>query len=415
MFENATINRDACSLVEAIQLQKLRAISHILDITTNEKFVHVFTTIECLDDVYVKKVDTRTTEIKLEQDKNYNPESSFSFNSAEVLKFMVNNCDIWIKSNFSTDELSLNFYATNGIGKERICKQTTAAEVTLPDGSIIELLAQKQFYYKNLLDSVKKLTIYSYRKEYEKHPEKRGGNIDIIERWKDDDWVTLLKLITWHWQQSDTSQLENEIIQKIKKSPYYSQNLLGHESNILDKLKSILEKKLSLKDRLERFLSNAEVQVVFLTQTPEYLIDKKLDPVWEMWQHLPPPIDKRNFKEKIINVCQNFPDHKIRILSRKIAIGKYEENTYCQEKEFLALKYRVLVKCQNILDEKSYNEDLTEEQLASQISELVKMVSYGVNELIKDFRYSLFNNDAIEHIILNLFDTCFLAFDEGLS
>ena len=42
----------------------------------------------------------------------------------------------------------------------------------------------------------------------------------------------------------------------------------------------------------------------------------------------------------------------------------------------------------------------------------VEFAVESIDELKKDYHYSLSNKKLIEGIVLDLFDTCFLAFDE---
>ena len=48
----------------------------------------------------------------------------------------------------------------------------------------------------------------------------------------------------------------------------------------------------------------------------------------------------------------------------------------------------------------------------SLFSDLFNESVESIDELKKDYHYSLSNKKLIEGIVLDLFDTCFLAFDE---
>lgn len=74
------IDREASALIEALRLQKLRAIEYLLiNINANSE-KNVAVAIELYEDVYQKNEEVEI----FEQNKNYDPKSKFTLNSDEI-------------------------------------------------------------------------------------------------------------------------------------------------------------------------------------------------------------------------------------------------------------------------------------------------------------------------------------------
>ncbi len=130
------IDREASGLIEALRLQKLRAIEYLLKNINANADKNVAVAIELYEDVYQRNEDGEI----FEQNKNYDPNSKFTLNSDEILKSFCSFIDIWVHNEFSPD-IRFCFLSTNSIGKEGTSARTKKTGITLPEESLLEELS----------------------------------------------------------------------------------------------------------------------------------------------------------------------------------------------------------------------------------------------------------------------------------
>lgn len=403
------INREAADKTKGFRLQKMRVIEYMLDgIASCEKPLF-YSSIEHIEDVFVKNRANDGEEL-LEEDKNYNPNSTFSFNSHEVVNTLISFIDIWFQYQFS-DNLKLSFYSTNEFAKEGVSKVTKENNITLPDKPILELLIDKNYDYPNLLSAIKRFVITEYKKQYSKpgHP----GRIDLIEKMDVTQWKKFLACIDWKFGEPDEVTKKTEVIEKIKDCKYFSKSHTTKEDAIFAELMELYDERQNLKDLTEKFIHSSEIELVF-NRSNTIASALIVDPVWQLWSNMPKS-DSRNIKDKIIDVCKSYNQRKISQHALKVARSLIEQNAFSTDKSLLSLKYRVFEHCQDYLIKYLQNTknqtELSEIEIDSLLNSLNQEANTLITSLSSQYTYTFNNQKLIDGLILELFDSCYLAFD----
>ena len=161
---------------------------------------------------------------------------------------------------------------------------------------------------------------------------------------------------------------------------------------------------------VEKLVHSSDVKLIF-KQAESELPGLVMDPVWQELERLQLEItDKRSLIDKIEAVAKDYPKNKFQHLARKACRSKKEQSD--SNKTVLSLKYRVFEACNDYFFENDRKPNLTVNEVDSLFSDLFNESVESIDELKKDYHYSLSNKKLIEGIVLDLFDTCFLAFDE---
>ncbi len=404
-----TINREAADKSKGFRLQKMRVIEYMLDGLASCEKPLFYSSIEHIEDVYVKNRANNGDEL-LEEDKNYNPDSKFTFNSREVVNTLVSFIDIGFRYQFS-DNLKLSFYSTNNTAKEGSSNVTINNGISLPDKSILGLLIAKDYDYPNLLDSVKKFIIAEYKSQYNKP--KHPGRIDLIEKMDDAQWKKFLSCIDWKFGEPDEVVKKTEVLAKIKACKHYSQGHANKAEIIFSQLMELYDERQNLKDPTEKFIHSSEIELVFnqVNTTASALL---VDPVWQLWTAIPKS-DSRNIKDKIIDVCKDYSERKISQHALKVARSLIEQSTFASDKSLLSLKYRVFEHCRDFLLNSLENNktvgDLSEAQIDLLLTALNNEANSVISSLSNQYAYTHNNQKLVDGLILELFDSCYLAFD----
>ncbi|THU41854.1 hypothetical protein FAM09_07070 [Niastella caeni] len=412
MIIEETINREAGDKAKGPRLQRLRCVSLVLDAIKNAENPHIYAAVEHKDDVFIK--DASKSSDYLEQNKNFDEATTFTFNSAPVLNTMVGFCDLWVEYIVKSKEVFLGFYTTRKVGKEYKTTEIKSLGIELPDKSILELLKNYELDHPNLLPCVKALILSEYKKQ---NSGKKGqGNIKNLEAFTDEDWKTFLKSIDWKFEEIDEEELQKQVIQKIKDCKYYSVTALsGTEETILRNLLDLLDERQCIPDLLGRFVNTSDIKLIFYQVGGGQIQTKKDDPVYELWSKLPSPTDKRNLPDKIQAVCASFDTARKKQLVRRTAMSRVLQDANTADKSFLSLRYRIFDKCEEALLE--YLKNIKVENLNSS-DEVMKVFNLlfdvarkHIQTVSLDFKYSFSSDTVIEGIVLELFDSCFLALD----
>lgn len=405
---NSTIKRDVGDKSKGFRLQKLRAIKLILDeIQKNEK-VFVYASTEFYEDVFLKTVTTEKVKQHLESDKNYSSERAFSYMSDEIKNSMVSFIDCWLNEKRDRS-LVFCFYTNIRIAREHNTEYTKKLGITLPDKPILELLMEKKLDYLNLLPTLKKVLIDEYMTQYD--GKKEVGHIESINKLDDKDWLEFFGKIDWNFKQEDDVELENLLIEEIKNSKLYSLKIEGKEKYILGALIAEFERKENLPDTVARLVSASDVKLIFLEIANE--VHKRNDPVYEIWQDIENPSDKRNLEEKITAVSENYNKRKLGLLNRRVGTVKIELKRV-DSRDSGSYLYRILESCEPKLLEliSNYDEEqITPEILDTWINELVSCAEAHLEVMSEDYSYPFKNKNTLANAVLELFDSCFLAFD----
>jgi hypothetical protein len=409
------INRDAADKTKGFRLQKLRAARLLLEASSENSHVNFYyAAIEVEEDVTIIKTTDFTTEQIIEEDKNFDPESNFTLFSGAVINTLVSFFDIYIgkwQKSYST-LFTFNFYTTTNFGKERKDKLSDGTKIVLPKKPILETLQNKSEITDEAASLIKSVLIDEYKDQYKKI--EGNGHLKALEDMPLDDFKSFLNKITWLSGQEDESALQEIAEKLIKESNYYQISMSGKEQLILAKLLDKIDEKQHFQDYAERFINSAEVHLIFKMAESE-INESLLDPIWKDLQELSLKIsDKRNLEEKILDVCPTYPKSRIATLARKACNSKTEEDA--SNKSFLSLKYRVFEACDDyFFDHQKLEKDVDQKCIDMTIKILQEKAVSSVEELKKDYTYSVSNRETINSIVLNLIDSCLVSLDEEKS
>lgn len=244
------IKREAGDKTKGFTLQKQRALALFFDEIMLNSNIHVNVAIEYKGDIYLQSGDSY-----VEEQKNYDESSTFSFNSKEILNTLVYFLNIWLTEHKS-ESIRFGFYSTNKIAKENKTTRTTNLNINLPQKPILELLQEKQYTVKDLFDTVKKYLIDEYQIQYKKDVSPELDNQSIEK---------FLNSINWNFEQNNEIEYEKIITQKIKDCEF-SNNLLNPSDAefVYAFLMNSLEKKQNEDNYLLKFLRKDSVENVFL-------------------------------------------------------------------------------------------------------------------------------------------------------
>lgn len=133
------------------------------------------------------------------------------------------------------------------------------------------------------------------------------------------------------------------------------------------------------------------------------------------WKKLSNQDKTRNLKDKIIEVCSEISERKVKSLNRSLNLGKMEQKIY-NERDISAVKYVIFEKCQSRLidfyDSNKGKKKLESEELKLFIENYISDAKNIIEDKKKVYHYPTFTDDFIQKIILDLIDECFLSFDE---
>lgn len=400
------IDREASGLIEALRLQKLRAIEYLLiNINTNSE-KNVAVAIELYEDVYQKNEDGEI----FEQNKNYDRDSKFTLNSEEVLKSFCSFIDIWTYNEFSSD-IRFCFLSTNSIGKEGSSARIKKTGVMLPKQSLLEELSSSDDERIKKIAQIVKDLVFDY---YEENYPDEKSTIEFLRKLPLDEWTKFLKQISWLFGFPEIGEVEKSVIKQIKDCTYYSSvDNDSQEDTIKAKLLELIEKKSIQKDRLFKLVQKADVQLSF--QNAIYTSKPlRLDDVHTLWDTIEKPTDFRNLNDKILQVCPDFSKERLKQLNRQAAIAKVFESNHKSSSQYLALKYRVFNFCETELFSKTFNKSKTvfcQDEIETIIKDITANCIKEFEDLKKDFTYGIERNSVITELFIEFIDSCYLAFD----
>lgn len=400
------IDREASGLIEALRLQKLRALQYLLININSDPNKNVAVAIELYEDVYQKNEEGEI----FEQDKNYDPTTTFTLNSEEILKSFSSFIDIWVYNELSPD-IKFCFLSTNSIGKEITSGRVKKTGVTLPKESLLaELASAESIKIENVAQIVKDLVFDFYK---EKYPDEES-TIDFLSKLQLQEWCKFLQQITWLFGFPEIIEIEESVLEKIKGCSYYSSiDNDNQEETIKAKLMELIEKKSITKDRLFKLVHKSDVELCFKNSVYNRK-SLQIDEVHLLWNTIDKPTDFRNLNDKILKVCPSFNLERLKQLNRLAAIAKVFESNYSNSSKYLALKYRVFTFCEAQLFSKTLNKTgiiFTEQEIESIIAEINAECIKEFEDLKKDFTYGVDRNSVIIELFIEFIDSCYLAFD----
>lgn len=149
-------------------------------------------------------------------------------------------------------------------------------------------------------------------------------------------------------------------------------------------------------------------------QTESVLADiiERIDPGYEEWRKLEGRKD-RTYEQKILDVCSEYNERRLKRFSRKIADANLElERLPTRQKA--ALLYRIFRGANDAqfeLVEQGIKE-LSEEEILEWLEEYSKAAQEMIITKSSDYDYPLRNEDLIRNSVIKLIDECYLSFDE---
>ncbi len=290
------INREAGDKTKGFTLQKQRAIALFFNEVKYNPNTHVNVAIEHKGDVYLQNDQSGY----IEEQKNYNEEKAFSFNSHQILNTLAYFLEIWLGEEKSPN-IKFGFYSTSKIAKESNIDKVKSLGIILPNEGVLKLIVEGKLSEDNLLDSVKKYLIAEYKDQY---------NQDISCELDDTSLTTFLNSIAWYFEQDNEKAYEQEIIDKITNSEFAgllpntrtSKLVPGYPDLVLADLMYALEKKQDESDSTLKFLSKERVELSFRRLADGQQLDINA------YKHL--SIDLSDIKNKIQVWLKTFLENK---------------------------------------------------------------------------------------------------------
>ena len=406
-----TIDREAGDSGKGFRLQLIRAIKLMLQTIQLDQSTVFFTAVENLEDVSHQTIVDGEVCNYFEEDKNYDLNGNFTIFSPPVINTLVGFFDIYVDQFRTSDNVFLGFYTTRSVGKERKSKLNGDKEISLPENPILEILQSLDDASDEVVSLVKEILIEEYTYQYEE--KSKSGNLETLQGLSADDFKKFLKAILWHFGQEDEDALKQTVLKEIENSPLHNNAHIGKENIIFCLLMDKLSERQNRKNLVEKLVHSSDVKLIF-KEAESQIPDVSIDPTWRSIAELEKDVtDKRNLEEKVLSTIEDISDRRIRQLARKASSSKYEERE--ADKSFLSLKYRVFEACEEYFTGDGYVVPENFGDLDAVIRTLVSKALDDISILENDYKYTISNDKTIEGIIWNLFDGCFLAFDEYCS
>lgn len=403
-----TIDREAGDSGKGFRLQLIRAIQLMLSTIKQDTNTVFFTAVENREDVSHQTITDGEVSNYFEEDKNYDLNGCFTIFSPPVTNTLVSFFDIYIDQFRTSNNVYLGFYTTRSVGKERKTKLDSGKELSLPDKPILEILQSLDAAADETVNLVKDILVEEYASQYKSKA--RSGNLNTLEGLNSGQFKDFLSKILWNFGQENEDDLKQTVLKDIENSPLHNNAHIGKENIIFCLLMDKLSAKQSSKNLVDKLVHSSDVKLIF-KEAESQAPDESVDPTWRYLAELEKCVtDKRNLKEKILSVLEDISERQIRQLARKASGSKYEEHE--SDKSFLSLKYRVFEACEEYFLNDGYKTPVNGNDLDAVLNKLVSRAVVNIGKLKADYKYTISNEKTIEGIVCNLFDGCFLAFDE---
>lgn len=400
MAKQRQSNREVGVQSAGFRLQKLRALNFVFDKINHNNQVSICFAVELLGDVYIAEENEFEHTTLVEEDKNYHYETSFTMNNRNILNTFVIFLEIWHDQQFD-DSLYFSFYTTAKIGKENRVGKLEKLEI--PEEGFLNLIAQDRICNSIFFQTATELIIEEY---YSQHK--------ITDSWvknlTPEEWEIFFKKIVWYFSSDNIENLNAKIIQQIKNHPDYSEKHIGHEHAILNILTDRIDEHQSAKIPSRKVMTERDVKLVFLELSySQRILD--VDPIAPLFCKIEIN-DKRNIEEKFKAVCPKFSQSSM-IQYQTVAVhGKLTKNKYKGNIKVNGLCYRLYYFSKIALESKLNKDSFTEIELTTLLEEIITEAFTNLNTLDNDFDYVILNNISRKELIFDLFDSCYLNFDE---
>jgi hypothetical protein len=402
------IDREAGDSGKGFRLQLIRAIKLMLKTIQQDVNTVFFTAVENLEDVSHQTILDGEVSNYFEEDKNYDLSGNFTIFSPPVTNTLVSFFDIYVGPFRTSNNVYLGFYTTRDVGKERKSKLDSGKDITLPEKPILEILQSLDDASDEAISLVKDILVEEYASQYKENS--KLGNLETLKDLTIDSFKEFLKKISWYFGQEDEDALKKTVLKDIENSSLHNNAHIGKENIIFCLLMEKLSERQNSETLVDKLVHSSDVKLIF-KEAESQIPDESIDPTWRYIAELEKEVtDKRNLKEKVLSVIEDISDRRIKQLARKASGSKYEERE--SDKSFLSLKYRVFEACEEYFSGDGYVAPENGGDLDAALKILVSKAVEDISKLKTDYTYTISNDKTIEGIIWNLFDGCFLAFDE---
>lgn len=403
MSEELIINREASDSIKGIRYQKIRLLKKMLQLINNNENVYIIGFPEFWEDLYI--VGEKKTEI-MEQDKEYS--SKFTMNSIETKKALVSFIDIYLTYKCSKD-LKFIFHTNTEYGSEKKSKMLETLGLEPLKKPLFEYLIKRDFT-NEVIDFMSKVIVYSYEEIYNT----RKSNLKILKEMTIEQWREFFYSIYYEFGQPNLEEINKTIYNDIVECIYFTADLIDKEELIKCYLLETIDERMCEENPLKKAITSKEIELIYFKVRGE-APSSKFDPNFEEWSSIllekEEEKDVRNLKEKILDVCESFPDRSLKFLSREATTAKSEIKSL-NTKQLNALKFRVYESMGDFFEYQcELKENYTKEELKEIIGLLKTYAINGIQDLKKDYDYGLKNEKIIEKIVIMLIDECFYSFE----
>lgn len=394
-MDTKVIDREASDSYKGFPYQKKKTANRILELYNKKDSFVVIP--EYLDDIYVQLDDKlELTQVKKSDSKQ------FTLNTPDVYKSIVCFLDAYFK-NKKGSILSFCLYTNTSIGQEKG-----------HEGSLIEILKNKNFDNDTTLGIIKDNIIRRYKEVYDANKLVDLGYLKHIEIMPLNEWKDFFSRIDFSFQADDEKALRESSIKLIKESTEYTPYHAGREEDILNELLSNIDDKMAKKYVFERIINKEGVSLIFEKKKNisalKMPMRSSLDN--EIWKQIEnEKEEKRNLEEKIISVCSQINPRLLRIYKMNASTTITELSHLSQSKE-VALKQKIYLLMEefayrNITETKNYSSNEIEKLVESWQNYCVNKI----NEYKKDFDFGFQNDEVIKNIVLSMIDQCYHKFE----
>jgi hypothetical protein len=402
-----TIDRSAADSAKGPRLQRIRVALFLLEAVAERENVQAYAAVEAHGDAFLATARADASTAYSEEDKNYDADGTFTFASDAVLNSIVIFLDQWLNWKFSKT-LRFGFYTTVAIGKEKNAGRAKDLGLTLPGKPIIGLLLSRDYSDPNLLPCIRALVLHEYEQQYSN--KQSTGHLAAINGWDEQSWKDFFALVSWLFGDADDTVAWNGLVDAVKKCRFYNESHEGKESIIASALLDLFDQKQLAGDFGERFVHASEVDVLYRRVASGELAG--IDPTWRQWQGIPSPTDTRNVGEKLIAACPTLSKDTLTRYQRRTAAGLAELEEHAQDKNVIAMRFQIYDVCEEAVSALAAQASvLTEAELDVELKKLSTLALERVRQRATEYGYSYKTEAFVHGVVLELFDSCFLAFD----
>lgn len=397
--------------IAGFRLQKVRAAMIALEFCISNTDGFTMVAVEYTEDVAAIIIEPEGDSKLLEQDKRHDESKKFTATSQDVVHSLSSFLESWLA--IGIPEVKFCFYSTNKAGKEKVSKRLTDLGIALPSYSIAEKLSNSDIT-PEVADIMAKVIIRHLDEIFTK--DKNNSFYLSAKALDQKGWINFLSKIIFTFDGADLEALEEEICDLIRQCPFFTPQLSGKEESIKTKIFELIEKKCILKNPTARLVHTSDIGLIFQAEQVSRSLPE--DPLHSVADGVVIK-DKRGLEEKIRAVADSFTDNYrgyVDNMTRRVGGSLAEQNAFRANKSVKALRYRIFLLCYDLLEKfkkDAANKKFSEQELAVEIDRLTDEAKSMMDDLAKNYDYPFSSRDSIKNMIIELIDSCFLAFDRN--